>query len=425
MKLTFGTYDHLDRSDEPLVTFFENRLKLAEAYDRAGFRALHIAEHHFTPLGMAPSPSVFLSAVAQRTRRLRFGPLVYTLNLHHPLRLADEICMLDHMSGGRFMFGVGRGAALVEHQRFGVDPAHAPAMYHEAFAVIMKACESDVLNFEGKFYSFKDYLVQCKPLQRPHPPIWYGAPNADAVGWAAPNAVNVVSLGPAARAKAITDRYRKEWADLGRKASDIPMMGITRHITVAPTDAEAKAMARENYRLKRLTKLIDSTPNAITSARLIASTGASSRRYAILSAGALQGVTSGQPVRTSEGLVGRVVAAGRVSARVLLITDGGAVVPVRRLSDGYPALATGRGDGGLDIRALQASGNPFKAGDVFVTSGAGGIYPPDVPVALAKIERRDVTIARPLADPARLDFAIVLPPYVAPDPSLPAEPEAR
>ena len=188
---------------------------------------------------------------------------------------------------------------------------------------------------------------------------------------------------------------------------------------------EAKAMARENYRLKRLTKLIDSTPNAITSARLIASTGASSRRYAILSAGALQGVTSGQPVRTSEGLVGRVVAAGRVSARVLLITDGGAVVPVRRLSDGYPALATGRGDGGLDIRALQASGNPFKAGDVFVTSGAGGIYPPDVPVALAKIERRDVTIARPLADPARLDFAIVLPPYVAPDPSLPAEPEAR
>lgn len=184
---------------------------------------------------------------------------------------------------------------------------------------------------------------------------------------------------------------------------------------------EAKAMARENYRLKRLAKLIENASGTIVSARLIASTGASSRRYAILSAGALQGVASGQPVRTSEGLVGRVVAAGRVSARVLLITDGGAVVPVRRLSDGYPALATGRGDGGLDIRALQASGNPFKAGDVFVTSGAGGIYPPDVPVALAKIEQRDVTIARPLADPARLDFAIVLSPYVAPDPTLPPE----
>jgi rod shape-determining protein MreC len=185
---------------------------------------------------------------------------------------------------------------------------------------------------------------------------------------------------------------------------------------------EAKAIERENHRLKRLTRLIEHNPSAIVSAQLIASTGASARRYATLSAGGSQGVAGGQPVRTSEGLVGRVVAAGRITARVLLITDGGAVVPVRRLSDGQPALATGRGDGGLDIRALQAGSNPFKVGDVFVTSGAGGIYPPDIPVALAKIERRDVTIARPLADPARLDFAIVLPPYIVPDAALPPAP---
>lgn len=187
---------------------------------------------------------------------------------------------------------------------------------------------------------------------------------------------------------------------------------------------EAKATARENYRLKRLARLIDNNPDAIVSARLIASTGASARRYATLSAGGVQGIQNGQPVRTSEGLVGRIVAAGRITARVLLITDGGAVVPVRRLSDGQPALATGRGDGGLDIRALQAGTNPFKVGDVFVTSGAGGIYPPDIPVALAKVERRDLTIARPLAEPSRLDFAIVLPPFVAPDPVLPPAPTA-
>ena len=187
---------------------------------------------------------------------------------------------------------------------------------------------------------------------------------------------------------------------------------------------EARATARENYRLKRLARLIENNPGAIVSARLIASTGASARRYATLSAGGVQGIQNGQPVRTSEGLIGRIVAAGRVTARVLLITDGGAVVPVRRLSDGQPALATGRGDGGLDIRALQAGTNPFKVGDVFVTSGAGGIYPPDIPVALAKVERRDLTIARPLADPSRLDFAIVLPPFVAPDPVLPPAPTA-
>jgi alkanesulfonate monooxygenase SsuD/methylene tetrahydromethanopterin reductase-like flavin-dependent oxidoreductase (luciferase family) len=171
--------------------------------------------------------------------------------MYHPLRVFEEVCMLDHMSNGRMMFGVGRGGALVEHQRYGIDPAQAPAMYHEAFAVIMKACESDILNFEGKFYNFKDYLVQSKPVQRPHPPIWYGAPNADAIGWAAPNSVNVVSLGPAVRARAITDRYRKDWAELGRKASNIPMMGITRHIVVAPTDTEAKAVARRAYAMWR------------------------------------------------------------------------------------------------------------------------------------------------------------------------------
>jgi alkanesulfonate monooxygenase SsuD/methylene tetrahydromethanopterin reductase-like flavin-dependent oxidoreductase (luciferase family) len=171
--------------------------------------------------------------------------------MYHPLRVYEEVCMLDHMSGGRLMFGVGRGAALVEHQRYGIDPAHAPAMYHEAFAVIMEACKSDVLNFDGKYYTFKDYLVQNKPVQRPHPPVWYGAPNPEAVGWAAPNAVNVVSLGPAPRARAITDRYRKDWADLGRNAADIPMMGITRHIVVAQTDREAKDMARPAYAIWR------------------------------------------------------------------------------------------------------------------------------------------------------------------------------
>ena len=132
----------------------EQRLKLVELIDREGFYGFHIAEHHSTPLGWMPSPSVFIAAAIQRTKRLRIGPLVYVLPMYHPLRLFEEICMLDHMSNGRLMLGVGRGAAL-EHQRYGVDPAQAPAMYHEAYAVIMKAFESDVLNFEGKYLQFQ------------------------------------------------------------------------------------------------------------------------------------------------------------------------------------------------------------------------------------------------------------------------------
>ena len=187
---------------------------------------------------------------------------------------------------------------------------------------------------------------------------------------------------------------------------------------------EANALARENQRLKRLLRLQENAGDIVASARLIASTGASTRRYATLSAGTTQGVAGGQPVRSVEGLIGRVVVASQVTARVLLISDGGNVVPVRRVSDGMPALATGRGDGALDIRALEAGSNPFKVGDVFVTSGAGGIYPPDVPVAVARASTRDLTIARPFADPNRLDFALVLPPYVPPAPPVQALPPA-
>ena len=182
---------------------------------------------------------------------------------------------------------------------------------------------------------------------------------------------------------------------------------------------EAQAIRRENQRLVRLVRLVEIRRDRITTARLVASTGATTRRYATLSAGSTSGVASGQPVRTTQGLIGRVVAAGRISARVLLITDGGNVVPVRRIGDGMPALATGRGDGGLDIRALEAGSNPFKIGDVFVTSGAGGVYPLDVPVAIAKIANREAVIARPLASPNRLDFAIVESPYLVVSADLP------
>jgi alkanesulfonate monooxygenase SsuD/methylene tetrahydromethanopterin reductase-like flavin-dependent oxidoreductase (luciferase family) len=85
--MKFGVFDHLDDSGLPQDQLFENRLRLTEAYDRAGIYAYHVAEHHATPLGLAPSPSVYLSAVSQRTKNLRFGPMVYCLPFYHPERL--------------------------------------------------------------------------------------------------------------------------------------------------------------------------------------------------------------------------------------------------------------------------------------------------------------------------------------------------
>src|SRR6476660_10581514 len=154
MALAFGVFDHLDSSGAPLRDFYEDRLKLTELYDRLGFYCYQVAEHHATPLGMAPSPSVFLSAVAQRTKRLNFGPLVYTLPLYHPIRLIEEICMLDQMSGGRFQFGVGKGIWPIEVAYYGNDHAKAEAMYVEGLELIMRGLTHKTLDFHGACFSF-------------------------------------------------------------------------------------------------------------------------------------------------------------------------------------------------------------------------------------------------------------------------------
>ncbi|MFD1611715.1 rod shape-determining protein MreC [Sphingomonas tabacisoli] len=174
---------------------------------------------------------------------------------------------------------------------------------------------------------------------------------------------------------------------------------------------EARALAFENMRLKRLLGISEQGLRPVAAGRLVGSTGSSIRRYAILNAGYLNGVRGGMPVRGPGGLIGRIASAGAASARVALITDGGTVVPVRRVPDGTPAIATGTGDGFIDIRALGAENATFKRGDVFVTSGAGGVYPPNVPVAIIAKATRETFLALPVADPARLDFAIVEPVY--------------
>ena len=247
--MRFGVFDHVDRHDGvPLGAFYADRLALVEEYDRAGFYGYHVAEHHATPLGLAPSPSVYLSAVAQRTQRLRFGPLVYTLPLYHPIRLLDEICMLDQMSGGRLLLGVGRGISPIELRYWGIDAEIAPAMYAEALELILRGLQTRSLTFEGKYYRFRDYPIELEPVQKPHPPLWYGLGRPEALGWAARNGVNIVTNMPPAATRTITDRYRAAWREAGHSADVLPMMGFGRHMVIAGTEAEVYGIARRGYR---------------------------------------------------------------------------------------------------------------------------------------------------------------------------------
>jgi rod shape-determining protein MreC len=170
---------------------------------------------------------------------------------------------------------------------------------------------------------------------------------------------------------------------------------------------EARAIRFENARLKRLLQLSGELNDEVATARIVNSTFDTSRRLATIAAGSSDGVTLGQPVRAPEGLIGRIVDTGRFASRVLLITDGASNVPVRLVRDGTPAMATGRGDGTLDIKPLEVGQNPFRRGDILVSSGTGGIFGPNIPTAVVVRVSRDETIARPLADPARADFAII------------------
>ncbi|HEY0113826.1 MAG TPA: rod shape-determining protein MreC [Allosphingosinicella sp.] len=171
---------------------------------------------------------------------------------------------------------------------------------------------------------------------------------------------------------------------------------------------QAKATELENKRLKALLGLTQETPDEVALAQIVGSSFDSPRRLGTLSVGASSGVRPGQPVRAAEGLIGRVLETGRWASRVLLISDGASNVPVRLVRDGTAAIATGRGDGTLELKTLEVGKNPFRRGDILTTSGVGGIFPPNIPVGVVVKIEGDRTVARPLADPSAIDHAVVL-----------------
>ena len=154
--LRFGIFDHLDADGPPLGDMLEKRLKLVELMDREGFYGFHMAEHHSTPLGWVPSPSVFVSAAIQRTKRLRIGPLVYVLPMYHPLRVYEEVCMLDHMSNGtlhvrgRPRRRAGRASALRHRSGAGArDVSRGLCGDHEGLRVRRAEFRGQVLQLQG------------------------------------------------------------------------------------------------------------------------------------------------------------------------------------------------------------------------------------------------------------------------------------
>ncbi|HEY7006857.1 MAG TPA: rod shape-determining protein MreC, partial [Sphingomicrobium sp.] len=174
---------------------------------------------------------------------------------------------------------------------------------------------------------------------------------------------------------------------------------------------EARAIFQENRQLKAVLQLRQHTTTTVAVGRIVGSSFNSPRRFAILSAGAKDGIREGMPVKSPTGLIGRIIDVGQLASRVLLVSDRTSIVPARLLRSNIPVIAQGRGDGTIEVRPLEVGRNPFRPGDVIITSGTGGLYPPLVPVGRVIKLKDDGAIALPLADPAQTSFAIVEPPF--------------
>jgi alkanesulfonate monooxygenase SsuD/methylene tetrahydromethanopterin reductase-like flavin-dependent oxidoreductase (luciferase family) len=230
----------------PLQTIYARALDRIGIMDRCGgYEAVWLAEHHFNTYSVCPSVHLMGTLAAARTERLRIGTAVSLAPMYHPLRLAEEVALLDVLSGGRVNWGAGRGNDPIEFEVFGLDRESSYARFRENVDVVLRAWCEDRVTYEGEFIQVRDVEVLPKPLQKPHPPTWVAATSPDAIVWAA-SAGHSILMDPHSSHVEIGQKlasYRTELAAAGHvfEGRTIP---IARLIAIAPADEEAKEVAR-------------------------------------------------------------------------------------------------------------------------------------------------------------------------------------
>lgn len=252
--IAFGFFDHLEqRPGEPARETYAGRIRLVQAGERAGFHAYHLAEHHFTPLGLAPSPGMFLAALSQVTTTIRLGSLVHLLPLYEPVRLVEEVCMLDHLTGGRLDLGVGRGVSPFELGHYGIDFLDSKELFDDALDALSAGLTQPYLHHRSRRARYRGAPMVLQPLQRPLPPLWYGVTSEASVAFAAERGMHVVGLAPTPQLAGLMRRYA-ELREAGRGGThdlsapgSMARMGALRQIYVGTTDAEAERIAARAY----------------------------------------------------------------------------------------------------------------------------------------------------------------------------------
>jgi alkanesulfonate monooxygenase SsuD/methylene tetrahydromethanopterin reductase-like flavin-dependent oxidoreductase (luciferase family) len=180
----FSVVDHYpDELDRTTDRFYAELLEQAQAADELGFESFWVAEHHFHEYGAVPRPSILLAAAAQRTQRIGLGAAVVVLPFDHPLRIAEDYAMVDILSDGRLMLGVGSGYLRHEFDGFGIPPEQKRARFDESLEIILRAWEGERFSYDGTYHTVDRVRLNVVPLQRPHPPLWVAILSNQAAGF--------------------------------------------------------------------------------------------------------------------------------------------------------------------------------------------------------------------------------------------------
>lgn len=215
----------------------QETLREIELSEQLGFDHVWLTEHHGSDYGLSPSPSVLAAAVAMKTRRLGIGFAVNVTPLHHPIRLAEEIALVDHLSEGRVIAGFGPGYSPFEFSLYGIDFDHRHAMHKEILEIVKRAWTQDRFDYDGAGFQFKDTAISIKPFQKPHPPIVVTANQSESIVEAAQAGHRLLVLGALEAVKSKVETYRSALSQTDHPQTQVDLclkhVGAQRHVFVS------------------------------------------------------------------------------------------------------------------------------------------------------------------------------------------------